>query len=222
MRHAELIWKAAPVRWDGLLDFRHNFWLWWNSLMEAKERVEGRDHIVLTINILWQVWKSRNSIQFNREGRCPGETVNKAMLEWLEYKNIGSEDDFNRKADSDDKLGEPAVEEALAIRQALNFAKQKGWRKVLIQSDCKGIIDKINARKAEDPNIGVILFYILKLRQVFTECSFSFIKREGNFVAHHLAKFAINLMNDLELQESFPEWLKSLARNDVGACAPAL
>ena len=125
-------------------------------------------------------------------------------------------------ADSEDKLGEPAVEEALAIRQALNIAKQKGWRKVLIQSDCKGIIDKINARKAADPHIGVILFDILKLRQVFTECSFSFIKREGNFVAHHLAKFAINLMNDFEWQDSFPEWLTSLARNDVGASAPAL
>ncbi|XP_027064446.1 uncharacterized protein LOC113760174 [Coffea eugenioides] len=125
-------------------------------------------------------------------------------------------------ADSEDKLGEPAVEEAQDIRQALNIAKQKGWRKVLIQSDCKGIIDKINARKAEDPHIGVILFDILKLRQVFTECSFSFIKREGNFVAHHLAKFAINLMNDFEWQEFFPDWLTSLARNDVGASAPAL
>ena len=69
--------------------------------MDAKERVEGRDHIVLTINILWQVWKSRNSIQFNREGRCPGETVNKALLEWLEYKNVGSEDVYNKKVRGD-------------------------------------------------------------------------------------------------------------------------
>ena len=52
-RHAKLIWKAAPIRWDGLQDFRHNFWHWWNSLMEAKKRVEGRDHKALSINILW-------------------------------------------------------------------------------------------------------------------------------------------------------------------------
>ena len=69
--------------------------------MDAKERVEGRDHIVLTINILWQVWKYRNGIQFNRDGRCPGETVNKAMLEWLEYMNVGSEEAFDRKAGED-------------------------------------------------------------------------------------------------------------------------
>ena len=51
-RHAELIWKAIPIRWDGLNSFKYYFWLWWNSLMEAKERIEGREHIALTINIL--------------------------------------------------------------------------------------------------------------------------------------------------------------------------
>ena len=104
-------------------------------------------------------------------------------------------------AASDDKLGEPAVEEALAIRQALHMAKERGWRKVLVQSDCKGIVDKINARMADDPKTGVVIFDILKLRQDFTECSFSFIQREGNFVAHHLAKFAINQRNDFVWQE---------------------
>ena len=69
--------------------------------MDAKERIQGRDYIVLAINILWQVWKSRNSIQFNREERCPEGIVKKAMMEWVEYQAVGSVDDLNRKSGDD-------------------------------------------------------------------------------------------------------------------------
>ncbi|XP_071909822.1 uncharacterized protein [Coffea arabica] len=110
----------------------------------------------------------------------------------------------------------------MAIRKALNIAKQNGWEKIMIQSDCKGIIDKINMKREEDLSIGVILFDILKIRLDFTECSFSFIKREVNCVAHQLAKFAINLVDENVWQESFPEWLNSLASKDVGASALVL
>ena len=53
--HAEFIWKAAPIDWDGLKEFRHCSWHWWNGLMEAQNRMEGRSHIALTVNILWQI-----------------------------------------------------------------------------------------------------------------------------------------------------------------------
>ena len=58
--------------------------------MEAQARKGGREHIELTINMLWQIWKSRNFIQFNREGRCPGMTINKAIQEWLEFYNVNT------------------------------------------------------------------------------------------------------------------------------------
>ena len=54
-RHSENIWKAAPIDWDGLKEFRHSFWHWWNSLMDAQDRIEGKNHIALTVNILWQI-----------------------------------------------------------------------------------------------------------------------------------------------------------------------
>ncbi|XP_027173470.1 uncharacterized protein LOC113773121 [Coffea eugenioides] len=273
-KNAEFIWKAAPIRWDGLQEFRHNFWHWWNGLMEAQKRVEGRDHIALTINILWQVWKARNGVLFNREKRCPGQTVNKAVQEWLEYRNIGSEANMSRGtgdgaamvggkwtpppkgficmntdaslhmqerkvgwgivarnddgalvgawAGSENRIGDPAVEEAMAIRKALIIAKQKGWGKIVLQSDCKAIIDKLNVKSAEYLSVGVILFDILKLRMDFIECSFSFVRRGVNSVAHHLAKYALRVVDEKVWQESFPDWLCSLASKDVGAHAPVL
>ena len=43
------------------------------------------------------MWKSRNVIQFNREERCSGKAVNKAIQEWLEYKNVGTENGINKE-----------------------------------------------------------------------------------------------------------------------------
>ncbi|KAL3502671.1 hypothetical protein ACH5RR_037120 [Cinchona calisaya] len=63
-QNAELIWKLAPLHWDGLNQFRGNLWNWWSELMGAANRTDGRDHIILTVNILWQIWKSRNEMQF--------------------------------------------------------------------------------------------------------------------------------------------------------------
>ena len=85
-QQATMIWKDAPVRWDGMEHFRPNFWLWWNSLMDAQQRKDRREHIVLTVNILWQVWKARNKVQFNREKKCPRMIINQAVQEWQEYE----------------------------------------------------------------------------------------------------------------------------------------
>ncbi|XP_027162557.1 uncharacterized protein LOC113763065 [Coffea eugenioides] len=75
--------------------------------------------------------------------------------------------------------GNPTVEEALAIRKAVIKAKQRGWNKVEIQSDCKQMVDKLKDRNNEDPITGTILADILMLSQEFDECYFSFVKRDA-------------------------------------------
>ena len=242
--------------------------------MEAQARKEGREHIELTINVLWQIWKSRNLIQFNREGRCPGLTSNKAVQEWLEFQNVSivkMEDDEKGRgiergpvkwepppenviclntdaaikqigakaswgvvarcmegklrgawAGCEDRRGIPIVEEARAIRHALVLAKQNGWRNIIIQTDCKRIVDQIRDGKLNDHLAGAVLFDIIALSKDFSSCLFSFVKREGNNVTHQLAKFALKLVSEIAWKESFPSWLSSIAKMDVGAFAPNL
>nr|XP_027096274.1 uncharacterized protein LOC113716180 [Coffea arabica] len=100
-KHAELIWKAAPISWNGLKDYRHNFWQWWSGLMEAK------------------IEKSRNQIQFNREERCPGVTTNKVVQEWLEFQeaNIAKRDEEATGKGKEDKMvrWEPPSENFLCL-----------------------------------------------------------------------------------------------------------
>ena len=48
---AEEMWNIAPVKREGLKELRGCFRGWWDVLMEAKFRPEGKKHIDITINI---------------------------------------------------------------------------------------------------------------------------------------------------------------------------
>ena len=54
-------------------------------MIEARHKSAGMDHIGLTINILWQLWKARNDRVFKVVDRYPLKTVQKAHKEWMEY-----------------------------------------------------------------------------------------------------------------------------------------
>ena len=47
--------------------------------MESILRDKGEDHIILTVNILWQIWKSRNAICFNDKRKDPLMVVTKQL-----------------------------------------------------------------------------------------------------------------------------------------------
>ena len=64
-REAKLIWKLAPIQWEGMMEQQGNFRNWWTSISEARNRPEGGQHISLSVHILWQIWKARNEEEFN-------------------------------------------------------------------------------------------------------------------------------------------------------------
>ncbi|XP_027062866.2 uncharacterized protein [Coffea arabica] len=82
------VWGLAPIQWDGIADRRGNFNKWWSGFIEATSRKEGAQYQALTVNILWQVWKTRNEKIFNNRCRHPFEIVQKAHFKWLEYTEV--------------------------------------------------------------------------------------------------------------------------------------
>ncbi|XP_027109391.2 uncharacterized protein [Coffea arabica] len=82
---AKLIWNMAPLQWDGLHEYTSDFRKWWSRLMEVKVRKDGMQHICLTVDILWHIWKSRNEAEFESKDRHPMEVVRNAVNDWEEY-----------------------------------------------------------------------------------------------------------------------------------------
>ena len=65
----------------------HNFWLWGRVMDAAKERC-NQDHMNLIVNLLRQIWRSRNAIQFRNERKNPVTSINKSIGEWNEYDQV--------------------------------------------------------------------------------------------------------------------------------------
>nr|XP_027067422.1 uncharacterized protein LOC113693034 [Coffea arabica] len=120
------------------------------------------------------------------------------------------------------KMGTAMEEEALAVRAALVMAKAVGWTKIEVQSDCKSVVDQINASSVHDISIATVLEDIEELKKEFQECNFSFVYRTGNTCSHTLAQNAIKLVHDIDIEwnNEFPVWLMDMAWKDMRAIAP--
>ena len=53
------------------------------------------------------------------------------------------------------------------------------------------------------------------MKELFDQCTFSFVNKIGNSCAHNLAKFAVKLVRDVVWEENFPMWLKESAQKDL-------
>ena len=49
---AQIVWKLAPVRWEGLRDLQTNMWRWWEAVAQIGTKEQGMEQINLTANIL--------------------------------------------------------------------------------------------------------------------------------------------------------------------------
>nr|XP_027060725.1 uncharacterized protein LOC113687277 [Coffea arabica] len=108
-RTTEQIWKTFPIKWDGLEHLKGSFWLWWESLQQARERADGKAHIEMTANLLWHIWKARNNWNFNLCNQEGYQISQYAMVDWLEFKeanllNTCDKQEISAELDSNDNI----------------------------------------------------------------------------------------------------------------------
>ena len=55
-------------------------------LMDVKIRKDGMEHIALTVEILWQIWKAKNEAEFEDKVKHPMAVIRKIVKEWEKYQ----------------------------------------------------------------------------------------------------------------------------------------
>ena len=83
--------------------------------------------------------------------------------------------------------GTALIGEAQACLFALQSAQQYGISNLCVEGDCLPLIQKLQSKTAENNFVGFVISDILNLVDQFEFVAFSFVRREGNGVAHELA-----------------------------------
>ena len=81
--------------------------------------------------------------------------------------------------------------EVEAIQWGLQVAKQAAISSLMVETDCKEVVDLLNNIKGSRTEIHCILSYIQSEKREFQHIQFSFVPRICNVHAHALAKFAL-------------------------------
>ncbi|PRQ34202.1 putative ribonuclease H-like domain-containing protein [Rosa chinensis] len=101
----------------------------------------------------------------------------------------------------------PRSVEALALLHGLRFAAHVGFGRLEIEGDALSIITSLQVECDDLSLEGHLLEEVKRLVESFEFCSSHFVKREGNQVAHRLAKEALKVSQPFLCLESGPPWL---------------
>lgn len=80
------------------------------------------------------------------------------------------------------------MEEAAAIRMGMKMAQEAKWKAVEFQSDYKAIIDMIREGNVKESRVAVLLEDIQKMKDLFDQCTFSFVNKIGNSLCTQSSK----------------------------------
>ncbi|KAM7497885.1 hypothetical protein LguiA_022299 [Lonicera macranthoides] len=98
---------------------------------------------------------------------------------------------------------DPLLAEAISLREALSWIKDKNMSNVYVESDSQLLISAIRSDFEDSSYFGLIVNECKSLASGLVGCHFNFIRRSGNQVAHALARAASSCFG-LEVWESVP------------------
>uniref|UniRef100_A0A803KQ76 RNase H type-1 domain-containing protein n=1 Tax=Chenopodium quinoa TaxID=63459 RepID=A0A803KQ76_CHEQI len=104
------------------------------------------------------------------------------------------------------------VAEALAARHTLSVTLDSGFSRVCIETECLKLYSHLSKHRVPPTELGSIVSDILQLARGCLSCSFSFVKRSGNRVAHELAKLCSSFESLRVWMEEVPYGVSELYR----------
>jgi ribonuclease HI len=187
----------------GLLTL-YNIWLARN---EARDQpmIENPELTARRIGYLWEEWKNSKVVAPERkELRMerwlpppPGWHKVNCDGACLRADGVGGGGAVLRDHHGDFQAGachflpsvaDPERAELLACRLAASLARDRGVQKLILETDCSGIVTKLVSPDIDRSVHGPLVEDIKKLLQDFGEIKIQHVRRSVNEVAHRLAK----------------------------------
>lgn len=106
--------------------------------------------------------------------------------------------------------------EARAMGWALSVAANQSWPRIILEGDCKTIIDTLNGGGRRHYSVQAILDNLLVAGAQFSSLVFSFCYRVCNSGAHRLARWAVSGVSDRVWVEC-PIWLSDIMYSDISS-----
>ncbi|KAL4311287.1 hypothetical protein GQ457_01G023050 [Hibiscus cannabinus] len=94
--------------------------------------------------------------------------------------------------------------EALAVLHGLQFTLNLSFTRVILESDLRTIIQKLQSGEDDHSCVSSTIWYIIYLSKYFMDCRFSFTPRGGNRVVYALAKLGLSSAEDCFRMEDVP------------------
>ena len=107
--------------------------------------------------------------------------------------------------------------EALAAATALALAEDLGMQRVILEGDSLVIIKALREEEQFFSPIGLLLEDVRRLSLSFQKLLYSHTKREGNYVAHNLARYANSIPDFLVWMEDVPPCIQCFVQADLAS-----
>ena len=101
----------------------------------------------------------------------------------------------------------PLEIEAMVVATSLEFASDLGLQRAILETDLLVLVKALREGTEFLSAVGLVLDKIRHKVNFFNELHFSHIKREGNIVAHKLARHAIYVSDVVVWMENVPPLL---------------
>ncbi|XP_059310845.1 uncharacterized protein LOC132062256 [Lycium ferocissimum] len=168
------------------------------SLLEAHERRNDR---IESSNQSFpkSFWLSVSKMKTNNNLK---HFLRKRLLNALPVKSV-----LAKRLRLQDTTCRPIIAEAIAVREALQIAVHKGWRKVHILSDAMELVMISQGLKSTPWLVQNVYEDIMQLKDTLDVVRFSFIRKNKNRCSHRLASFSKTLVDAVSWDDQFPIWL---------------
>ena len=103
----------------------------------------------------------------------------------------------------------------MAAATALSFAAQLGFHSGILESDSLLLVSALVENHTYLSTDGLLLDDIRFYASFFNQLLYSHVKREGNKVAHRLAKHALCISDFLVWMEDVPPPIRSVVQDDM-------